>query len=306
MINLEEEIKIQINRIKTKESTLEKDAKKINSDVVFYTNTAWILVFIGFVVLVICTFYSYMNDKDFNAYGDFIGGCVGTFWTLASVFFIYVAFLGQKIQLNNQQIEILYNQLDSKHTQKELFEQKKEFRKQNETLEQQKFENTFFQLISMYNNIVNSMDLGSGDTIKTGRDCFKRLYDEFQRTTKSIKRNKGTSGKISHEEMLEGYTQFYTTNMADLSHYFRTVYHILKFIETSEIDNKKRYASFIRSQLSSYEQILIFYNCLHSNGFEKFKPLIEKYELFKNIDNSLILSTAHKSKYDSKAFANNA
>jgi len=42
MINLEEEIKIQINRIKTKESTLEKDAKKINKKLELLHNAMFV------------------------------------------------------------------------------------------------------------------------------------------------------------------------------------------------------------------------------------------------------------------------
>ncbi|WP_394347924.1 putative phage abortive infection protein [Polaribacter aestuariivivens] len=66
--------------------------------------------------------------------------------------------------------------------------------------------------------------------------------------------------------------------------------------------NKKQYASFLRSQLSSYEQILIFYNCLHENGKQKFKPLIEEFHLFKNIDESLLFNKLHKKAYKISAF----
>ena len=87
-----------------------------------------------------------------------------------------------------------------------------------------------------------------------------------------------------------------------MSHYFRTLYHIIKFVDKSTIENKKQYTSIVRAQLSSYEQVMLFYNCLHDNGNEKFKPLIEKYSLFKNLDTSLIFNQQHLDEYEDSAY----
>jgi len=82
------------------------------------------------------------------------------------------------------------------------------------------------------------------------------------------------------------------------------LYHLFKFIENSKLDeiDKKKYASLVRAQLSSYEQIILFYNCLHVNGNKKFKPLIEKFGLLNNIDNKLLLRKEHKAKYIKSAY----
>jgi len=107
---------------------------------------------------------------------------------------------------------------------------------------------------------------------------------------------------VSIEKSIKAYNSLYNDEKSNLSHYFRTFYHIIKFIDNSEIENKKQYISIARAQLSSYEQIIIFYNCLHDNGKEKFKPLIEKYALFKNIDESLIFNEAHLLEYNESAY----
>ncbi|WP_416372515.1 putative phage abortive infection protein [Empedobacter brevis] len=60
--------------------------------------------------------------------------------------------------------------------------------------------------------------------------------------------------------------------------------------------------SIARAQLSSSEQILLFYNCIHENGREKFMPLIEKYTLFNNIDFSLLVNKKVRYLYSDKAF----
>lgn len=39
----------------------------------------------------------------------------------------------------------------------------------------------------------------------------------------------------------------------------------------------------VRAQLSDYELLWVFYNCLSPNGVRKFKPYVEKYSLLKNL-----------------------
>jgi len=310
-INLEHEIECVSERIQKRQLEIENELLSLESKVHRYSKCAWLFVFAGFalslfsVVLYICT-----NDESgfgLNLLGDFLGGSVASLWALAGLFLIYVAFLGQKQQLLNQQLEIMYSQLEVKYTRLELAGQRKEMVLQNQTLLNQKFENTFFQILTLFNNIINSLDLRKKDNniiIATGRDCFEKFNTSLNQTTRSIlaKNINFEESKPTVEQAIKAYDAVYDKNKADLSHYFRTIYHIFKFIDDSEVDNKKRYASIARAQLSSYEQILLFYNCLHKNGFKKFKPLIEKYAVFKNIDESLILSPKHVESYKPTAY----
>ncbi|HWY11802.1 MAG TPA: putative phage abortive infection protein, partial [Bacteroidia bacterium] len=155
---------------------------------------------------------------------------------------------------------------------------------------------------------VNSLDLrktSSTDIISTGRDCFLNFYNRFNHEIFYLKGGIGGTLKPENadlKETLEAYSKFYDKNKADMSHYFRTLYHLIKFIDNSDIQNKKQYTSIVRAQLSSYEQVLLFYNCLHENGIEKFKPLIERYSIFKNIDGSLILNKNLKAEYLGTAY----
>lgn len=80
-----------------------------------------------------------------------------------------------------------------------------------------------------------------------------------------------------------------------LSSYFRHLYNMVKFIDDSEILKKEEkiiYCNLIRSQLSDYEEILLFYNSMSVLGEWWNKPLgkenwkemclIAKYRLVKN------------------------
>lgn len=153
------------------------------------------------------------------------------------------------------------------------------------------------------------MDLRSRQTksvTTSGRECFDIFYKRLRRHLTTIVHGGASSSddldKATITQTIEAYNILYSNEKSDLSHYFRTIYHIYKFIDNSEIKNKKQYASIARTQLSSYEQILLFYNCLHDNGKEKFKPYIEKYAVFKNIDESLIINEDHFGEYNKSAY----
>lgn len=310
---LETEIENATRRIETRQAEINTELQQLIAQIDKYTTWAWRFVWFGAIVAFISTIFYLCKNTDtgfgLNLLGDFMAGTVASIWSLAGLFFIYVAFLGQKQQLLNQQLEIMYSQLEVKYTRLELSGQKQEMKEQNNTLRQQKFENTFFQLLNLFNSIVNSLDIRNRKTLAvttSGRDCFVVFYRRLSNHLNSIIYGEQSAIKdlseATVEQTVEAYDKLYSEDKSDMSHYFRTIYHIIKFVDKSEIENKKQYISIARAQLSSYEQILIFYNCLHENGNEKFKPLIEKYALFKNIDSSLLVNQEHLKEYENGAY----
>lgn len=306
MINIQDEIDISIQRIERKQIEIYEKISVLEDRISKFNNWAWGFVIFGATVAVAATIYFFIdvdNTTTFqlNLLGDFLSGSVASIWSLAGLFFIYVAFLGQKQQLLNQQLEIMYSQLEVKNTRLELAGQKEEMRTQNETLKQQKFENTFFNLLQLLSSVVNSIDIRNIRTqlvVSTGRDCFKIFYDEFVAVINSD--NEKTEGfditKISVVDTVKSYDKYFHANQADLSHYFRSVYHILKFIDSSDIEEKKRYIGLVRAQISSYEQILLFYNCFHVYG-TKLKWLAKEYNFFKSLDERLLVNEDHYAKF---------
>jgi hypothetical protein len=136
------------------------------------------------------------------------------------------------------------------------------------------FEATFFNLINLFRDTTNEIevpDLYNQNPVK-GRDAIKRIIDE---------KIGGTLG--NDEADSERYTQVYLKNRDDLAHYFRIVYHIVNFIDESDIEDKKLYARLLRASLSNSEALLIALNCSFGEGRIKFKPLIEKYALLHNL-----------------------
>ena len=64
-----------------------------------------------------------------------------------------------------------------------------------------------------------------------------------------------------------------------------------------ELSNSLAFFYYIIWVLAKLE---LFYNCLSSNGREKFKPLIEKYAIFNNLRVELLATDSDKELYASK------
>ncbi len=126
-----------------------------------------------------------------------------------------------------------------------------------------------------------------------------KFFSNFWRSDPLHKRDDEEEIQIIDEE----YNKLYRYYQSYLGHYFRNLYNIVKFIETSEIPDKKFYTNLVRAQLSSSELNLLFYNCLSIYGREKFKPLVEKYALLKNMEDGTLLNIRHKRFYKACAFA---
>lgn len=133
------------------------------------------------------SFFFINKNLIINELCGFLSGGTGSVFTLAGLVLIYLAFLGQKQQLIKQQIDILYNRYEVCATRIELEGQKKQMELQNESLQKQNFELTYFQLLTGLNEIVAALTKSSrsGTTEnmhieKQGRECFRLILDRLQ------------------------------------------------------------------------------------------------------------------------------
>ncbi len=65
----------------------------------------------------------------------------------------------EELRLQRKELELQRKELT--HTREEIKGQKEQLALQNETLTHQNFESSFFQLLSLYNNIIDAMEFGS-------------------------------------------------------------------------------------------------------------------------------------------------
>jgi len=195
---------------------------------------------------------------------------------------------------------------------KDLNMQREELNKQTYSLHVQNFENTFFQMLTLFHNIVDSTEITIGQHKYRSRSAFHQVAEYLNRDFSDLAKKyddwhfeENQFEYLLTNEILDVYNSIYKSYKEYLSHYFRTYYHIIKFIHITDNIDKRFYISIARAQLSDHETLLFFYNGLHKNGITKFKPLIEQYAVFNNINEELLVSLKIMDEYKPTAFKYN-
>jgi hypothetical protein len=199
-----------------------------------------------------------------GTYGDFFGGVVNPVLTFGTLVALAITILMQRLQLRDARNE---NKENSLHTQ------------------QQVFENTFFNLLTLHTENVRNLrfdDERPGRKLSEGRAVFGSLLDYIGRNATSA------LSVVSSYRMLQ-------RNRNDiLGHYFRHIYQILNHIDkfnfksTMKLSDKsafqKRYANILRAQLSSHELVLLLLNCTKDMVDKgKFLKLVVKYNFLEHL-----------------------
>lgn len=183
---------------------------------------------------------------------------------------------------------------------------------QNKNGKLQRFENTFFNMLDLqqqitkdliYNENISEYDNNPKYKTICGRELFQYFWDSLK--LKSLSNSKNSEEDYGFNDTLALYRNGLKSIIDDFGkaeyryqkvtsyfdHYFRHLYTIIKFIHNTDCltyDEKYKYTSITRATLSRYELVWIYYNCLYGAGLEKFKPLVEKYSLLKNIRPDLL------------------
>lgn len=244
-------------------------------------------------------------------------GTFGDMFGAVNALFSGLAFAGLIVTLLYQKEELKLQREELKETRNELNAQKLEFQEQNKTMKRQRFENTFFNMLSLQQEIVanlsydevervmdfsNPLNNNVKHTIYNGRTIFREMYLNL---TVSIPDNHSYMGIKRAIEANDYGVYSYISSTTRFDHYFRHLYRIFKYVDSTELieDNERYdYACIVRSQLSDYELVMLFYNCLTANGRAKFKPLIEKYAIFNNLREELLADSEHKNLYKETAY----
>lgn len=194
----------------------------------------------------------------------------------------------------------------------ELKAQREEFEQQNKTLKLQRFENTFFHMMELQQQIVNDLCIQLQEQtlvantwigLQKGREVYVNGLLRGRQVFAYIYWHKKTGGTPNgilttiHGKGIEAYPSVPDIELLD--HYFRHLYTILRYVdetdafklnedgepdEAYEREQKYHYTTIVRATLSRFELLVLYYNGLSIYGSEKLKPLIEKYALLNNID----------------------
>ncbi|WP_243375068.1 putative phage abortive infection protein [Microvirga solisilvae] len=253
--------------------------------------------FVALYLLVI--FYSFPTKfigsdgkelESLGPYGDFIGGSLNPLLSFLTLIIV----------------------IWTSHLQtRELESTRRLTRDQLASNELQNFESGFFHLLDIYHKVVSGLrivklevDYNSNRYYKDilGKSVFTVFYEEL----KSGFFNSGLSGQVvvDPQKTVAAYQDMYVQNRSDLGHYFRTLYNILRFVdETSLVHtefNKEfqmKYVRVLRAQLSDYELVILYYNCVHANG-DRMLKFINEYEILDNMPKDLLLDLTHEQQFN--------
>ncbi len=181
-------------------------------------------------------------------------------------------------------------------------------KKQFKELQKQSFENTLFQLLHEVKKLISEV---SNEPTEGSRNSGF-LYNLQALESKYKNFNIGDVDDNGNEIIIEpnydnvqkAYNKMYH-NMSNVGSYFRSLYRVIKFIDESNFtdEEKYQYTSFVRAQLTDIELLWLFYNCTVGYGKEKFKPLVEKYTLLKNMPQTRLIDKEQHLKWiDTSAF----
>ncbi|OFX75936.1 MAG: hypothetical protein A2X12_08210 [Bacteroidetes bacterium GWE2_29_8] len=259
-----------------------------------------IIVIIIFLIFGNWSFSTILDEEKVAQFGDFIGGIIGSLFSLAGVILFYVALKEQRkdININQENLKIqntaLHQQVEEFKAQKtELIEtrkvyeeqtllfreqtslykqQTKDLKEQTYTAKLQQFDSSFFSYLNVFIELKNTLNIKKTNYFGDIYKSISEVNIEEQTLVASI-------------ELIQAkYVEVFHNNKSELSHYFKTLYRIIMLIDSSSLDEdkKQQYFKLLRSQLSDDELLILYYN-YHTQLGVKVRPYVVKYDILKHI-----------------------
>jgi len=186
-------------------------------------------------------------------------------------------------------------------------------KEQNRLLERQhsieRLEQGFFECMEYYNGVVEQLTMtgthhsrGKSEKYKhTGRFVFR----EYRSVLAGGYRK--SSAQSEEQKIKDAYHYFNEHLGIDINHYFAIIEGIVDFVESRrEIPEASSYINILKSQLSGYEKLFLFYYGLSDVAAEGFKEKVERTGLLENTPEGYLYDEdydgKHKGFYEESAF----
>jgi hypothetical protein len=206
------------------------------------------------IVIFIIDLYSIIyTDTNFGSFGDFFGGVLNPILT-------FLTFMGLLITIVMQQKELRDSRVEFKG-------QKEALQSQQSEMQVQSFDNKFFQMLNLFNDIKKQVHSQENELFEKIANDLKRIMDE----------------ETFKKKFLEINIRYDTT----FKYFFLNLYQLINYIDTKapNEDMKKNYTNIIRALLSKNELILLFYNGIGIKQISgnRYIQIINKYAFFEHI-----------------------
>jgi uncharacterized membrane protein len=208
------------------------------------------------------------HPSDWAVFGDYLGGVLGPILAFASFIVVLMSLYENRIQAAEER------RARSVETSMKAFTGLIE--RVNEIVHDLRYERTRVTPLGL------ASASASVDEVR-GRDAFRAM---FQHVLKSPHLHDAAMRDAPNVELYVALMKKLDADWGyELGVYYRLINHLFTFIDTAELplEQRTRLANFARALLSSYELSMLFYNGLSGEGRASFKPLAEKYGLFKHL-----------------------
>lgn len=147
------------NKLNNKE-----DHKKYTE--IFYNNYPVLFITIGFILIFVTAYFYYTlgTNTEYTAerrgqIGDFFGGILNPIFAFLSFCLFLVTIKIQSKSLKNSQEELELTREELKETRKATRDSADALKEQSNSIKLQNFETTFFNMISLHNEIINNLKI---------------------------------------------------------------------------------------------------------------------------------------------------
>lgn len=222
-----------------------------------------------------------------GVFGDFLGGVLNPILTFFTLFGLIAT-----IVIQRQELRL------ARH----------EYEKTADALSTQAIETTFFNILDLHHKIVDNLkvDLEELSYRSEAEKALKGISASIinSQLGVSLSSKKSTvEGRAVFEEILaflsieaktpeealQRYINIQKNHNHVLGHYFRNLYQALKIIDGYEVnklsrEEKRKYSSILRAQLSTKELALLFVNCLEGvSDSGQFKNLLVEFQMLEHL-----------------------
>ncbi len=255
------------------------------------------VVSIYFIYVVLMNVSSYSQaEKEIATqmklgFGDLIAGTVGILLSFAATLFLFVTFKEQRKQFSDNHIDA----------------------------EKDRFESTFFNLLSMLyqvrENVNKEIALCTNNEMKSIKEFyngFKVYYLEHANTEEQkeimvyLSQDQQNTVERENIECYLGqlYEDYIKIKACNINYYYRYVFNMINFVigqwkhTDKEGTHIHKYLNFIQAQMSDEELALIFYDVISHYGLDnnyshQFKDTIDFYGFLENINPNALLDRKH-------------
>lgn len=208
-----------------------------------------------------------IDAERWGQFGDFIGGLLGSVFTLISVYYLHSTYMEQRAA---------------------NIEMKNDYDRHIEWEKERRFEENFNTLLSLYKDSTRAYSSENSRPGKYAMDLYVKNALDYS-----------FDDKEAYLKKVIAATSTFFSSLSCSGHvvnaHMRLLYQLLYQLDNNLIEeNEKRiYAKSLRSQLTDMELVLVRYNCWRKAG-ENMRPLVAKYNMLKHLP---LLSLLEYKKY---------